>query len=167
VGNPSALDLVYDLDDELGFAAGVTVLDAEVTGPAGVTPDPSWTGVGTDIRVVTAQPLLAGASHVYTVVVHAQPTLFVADDELACLAATPGHGYFNGAVLTSGAEVLVDDACAPIPTTDLPTLPLPPDLPTLALTGTTVGGGILAAFGLLFAGLALALSRRRNAARHL
>jgi hypothetical protein len=117
--------------------------------------------------VVTAQSLPAGATHVYTVVVHAKPTLFVADSDLACRAHDSGHGYFNGAVLTSGAEVLNADACAPIPTTDLPTLSLPPDLPTLALTGTTVGGGMLAAFGLLMTGLfLLTVRRRRTSPRH-
>ena len=131
--------------------------------PAGMVVDPTWTGRGGDIRVVSDQELPANASHAYVVVVHAQPTLFVAEDDLACLAATPGHGYFNGAVLTSGADVLTDDACAPIPTTDLPTLPLPPDLPTLALTGTTVGGGLLGALGLLVAGLLLLAGRRSRA----
>jgi hypothetical protein len=166
VTNPSALVLVYDLDDELGFASGVTILDATVAGPAGVTVDPSWSGEGADIRIVTAQELPGGATHEYTVLVHALPTLFVADADLACLPATAGHGYFNGAVLTSGADVLTDDACAPIAATDLPTLPLPPDLPTLALTGATAGGGLLLAITLLAGGFLLLMSRRRPAPRH-
>ena len=166
VGNPSGLDLVYDLDDALGFALGVLVLDADVTGPAGVTLDPAWTGRGATTRVVTAQALPAGASHVFTVEVHARPTLLVDDADLACRTATPGHGYFNGAKLVSGAEVLTDDACAPIPDSDLPTLPLPPELPTLALTGATAGGGILTAIALLLGGLLLLGMRRRRVAAH-
>lgn len=166
VTNPSVLELVYDLDDELGFAAGVTVLDVTVTGPAGVVVDPVWSGKGADIRLVTAQQLPANATHDYTVVVHARPTLFVDEADLACLPGTAGHGYFNGAVLTSGADRLTDDACAPIATTDLPTLPLPPDLPTLALTGSVVGGGLLLALGLLAGGILLSVARRRPAPRH-
>jgi hypothetical protein len=166
VANSSSLDLVYDLDDETGFAAGVVILGASAAGPAGVTTDPAWTGLGATTRLVTAQALPAGATHVYTVEVLARPTLLVDDADLACRAATPGHGYFNGAELVSGAEVLTDDACAPIPDSDLPTLPLPPELPTLALTGSTAGDGILSALALLLAGALLFGMRRRRVAAH-
>jgi large repetitive protein len=166
VANPSGLDLVYDLDDEIGFAVGVVIQSATATGPAGVTTDPAWTGLGATTRLVTAQALPAGATHVYTVEVLALPTLLIDDADLACQTATAGHGYFNGAELVSGTEVLTDDACAPIPDSDLPTLPLPPDLPTLALTGAPVGDGILSALALLVGGILLFGMRRRRVAAH-
>lgn len=157
--NLSDVEVNYDLDDALGFAEWVAISSATVTSSDAPT-DASWNGLA-NTRVVTGQPLPAGASDVFTVVVVATPTLFVEEQNLACVPATPGKGYFNGAVLTSGADTYKDDACAPIPKTDLPTLPLPPDLPTLALTGLTVaGGGLAAGVALLLGGMVLLVVRR-------
>lgn len=167
VGNPSGLDLVYDLEDELGLASGVSVLSATATGPVGVTVDAAWTGRGATTTLVTSQALAAGETQVYTIVVRVRPTLFVDIADQTCVAATPGKGYFNGAVLTSGAEVLTDDACAPIPDNDLPTLPFPdPDLPTLAMTGAQTAGGLGTALLLLLGGLGALVLRRRPKGAH-
>lgn len=171
--NPSEVQLSYDLDDTIGFAVGVGILDAEVTdAPAGVTLEaPAWDGVAST-RVATGVLLPPGAEgeHVYEITILAEPTLFVEEGDLACVPGTPGKGYFNGAVLTSGEDEYPDDACAPIPATDLPTLPLPPDdleLETLGLTGTSMAGGLAAALALLVGGLlALRFRGRRPAGRH-
>ena len=164
--NPSALQLNYDLDDKLGFASGVTINSAAVQS-SDATVNPAWNGQGTT-RVVTGQSLPGGESDVYTVTVLATPTLFVNQANQACVTATSGKGYFNGAILTSGADTYRDDACAPIPKTDLPTLSLT-DLPTLAFTGGGaanlwgLGGGALL---LLFGALAMLVGRQRRPRRH-
>lgn len=160
--NESGVELNYDLTDSIDFAEGVTITGQSVTGPAGVTTRADWDG-DTQPIVVEDQSLPANESHEYTVTVSAKLTLFIDPLTLECVDGTSGSGYFNGAVLTSGNDDFSDDACAPIPETDLPTLPLPPDPPTLALTGASVLGVSSLALLLLALGTAFVARRARCA----
>lgn len=156
--NPSTLELNYDLDDTLGFASGVTISSATVTGAQGIPTNAAWNGAGTT-RVTTGKAIAAGVTDTYTVTVVATPTVNIADANLACKEATPGKGYFNGAVLTSGADTYADDACAPITKVELP---------KLASTGSSVnaawwvGGALLLVLGAAL----LALRAKRRQPKH-
>ncbi|WP_156760267.1 DUF7507 domain-containing protein [Microbacterium karelineae] len=130
VGNTGAAGTVYDLDDEFLFAADVTVIQTEVTGPEGVAIDESFDGEAHQ-RIATGVEI-AGlddegyAPHVYRVTVLAEVPLRFADvapdgtGSPACTAA-PGdnwleQGLNNAATLTdeTGGEQ-TDTDCAPLP----------------------------------------------------
>ena len=69
--NPDAtLGTVFDLSDTLAFGAGITVTSATVTGPSGVTVNPTWNGAS-DTAVILGRFLAGGASETYRVVVTA------------------------------------------------------------------------------------------------
>ena len=72
VSNPStSLATFYDLSDTLAYGSGITVAGASITAPSGVTINPSrWNG-RTDPVVVIDQPLAAGTTQVYRVMVTA------------------------------------------------------------------------------------------------
>ena len=107
VANPSAsYATVYDLDDELQFGDGITVVSAAVAS-ADATVLAGWNGVGTT-AVVADAALPAGASHVYTVTVSATPpTVIDSSNEAAmdCRLDTgeTGTGFRNVASFTSGS----------------------------------------------------------------
>ncbi|CAN5550689.1 hypothetical protein BH10ACT7_BH10ACT7_06080 [soil metagenome] len=151
--NASAVEVNYDLDDTLGFASGVTVNSAKVAAPGSAT----WNGAGVT-RIITGKAMLPDTVDVYTVTVVATPTVNINDADLVCKPATPGKGYFNGAVLASGADSYKDDACGPI------TKVVPP---ALASTGSEVYGGLgVAGFVLLALGAAFVVMRKRRQPRH-
>lgn len=160
--NATALDLYYDLSDTLGFAPGVVVDTASVSGPDGLLA--GWNGAGATV-IATGRPLASGQTEVWTVTVELTITERVAADTMACAQPDEaGHGLFNSAVLTSGSDEFPDSACAPVPP-QLPTLPFDP--PILASTGVQAAGWLLAGSALVAAGLLLFPFRRRRAPRHL
>lgn len=160
--NDTALDLHYDLTDTLGFASGVLVTDASVSGPDGIVA--GWDGAGNPV-IATGRPLLSHQTEVWTVSVDLTVTERVTADTMQCLRpGAPGHGLFNAAMLTSGSDEFPGSACAPVPP-QLPTLPFDP--PTLAFTGAQVIGWFLAGLALIGVGVLLVPFRRRRAPRHL
>jgi LPXTG-motif cell wall-anchored protein len=159
--NDTALDLYYDLSDTLGFASGVIVTSASVTGPDGLVA--GWDGSATTL-ITSGRPLAAGHTEVWTVTVGLLVTAQVDEADLACSPTEgAGHGLFNGAVLSSGSDRFPDSACAPV-LPQLPTLPFDP--PTLAYTGAQPSGWLLAGLALLGGGLLLVAFRTRRTGRH-
>ncbi|WP_328596778.1 prealbumin-like fold domain-containing protein [Agromyces humi] len=109
------LDLYYDLEDELGFPAGVVIDDGDAvaTNDAGVDTS-DWNG--DDVTVLADDELIAPLDvHTYTITVVANVVNVTELDDVTCLASTSGHGFFNGATLVNGTIVTDVDACATIP----------------------------------------------------
>ncbi|MEE6283076.1 hypothetical protein [Georgenia sp. MJ170] len=114
----NTLAAVYQLDDELVFGEGITVLGAAVVAGNGDTPDPlgSWTGLAPDIAVTDGEIVLpAGVSHMYTVSVDAG----VADGVIGSVAGQcytgevpQAGGFLNTVTLTTDGIERTDDACA-------------------------------------------------------
>ncbi len=105
----------YTLDDELQFAGGVTVVDAEVTS-SDSTVSPTWNGQS-DLRVVTNEALPAAATHTYSVTVTADPGAFDTESAAAdCRLDTgeTGTGFSNLATATAGVTSVFSAACEPI-----------------------------------------------------
>ena len=107
--NDSDIPLVYDLEDDpqATLPAGVTVVSGSVS-PAG-----SWNG--TTATTLADDATLAPHStttYTVTIVVSVAPT--VTADALDC--AAPDGGLVNSATLTSGNQVVVDDACLTVTT---------------------------------------------------
>jgi uncharacterized repeat protein (TIGR01451 family) len=105
----------YDLDDELDFGAGASVVSATLAAPAAVTPDPAWDGVGTT-EIVQDVALAAGQTHSYQVTVVADPgTLDTESADADCRVDTgeTGTGFRNVATVTAGVSTAFDDACEP------------------------------------------------------
>ncbi|PJJ73234.1 putative repeat protein (TIGR01451 family) [Diaminobutyricimonas aerilata] len=115
VSNPSPTHSTrYSLEDELGFAEGVTVLDAVMTSSDGPTSE--WDGRSTTV-VTTDHLLAAGTTHRYTATVTADPGDFDVESAAAdCRidGGESGTGYRNLATLTSGDVTRTADACEPI-----------------------------------------------------
>ncbi|MFJ8043942.1 isopeptide-forming domain-containing fimbrial protein [Kitasatospora sp. NPDC096147] len=110
----------YTLDDRFRFGAGITVqpTPAVTTTATGVTPSASWNGQG-DTRVVTDQPLAAGAAHAYTVTVTVRlPAGGTADPASTdCTFGTgeSGTGLANEATTTVAGETSTSTACRRTP----------------------------------------------------
>ncbi len=111
VGNPSALVLSYDLDDELALPAGITVTGQQATGPDGAIA--GWDGL-VDTGLAAGALIEPASEHVYTITLTATPTAEL-DLDLAECTTEPGHGLFNAAVLVSGGIEQSDNACADLP----------------------------------------------------
>ncbi len=113
VTSESELPLYYDLEDDLGFPAGVTIVTATATNDAGVD-TAAWNGDGVTALADDEQidPL---AVHVYTITVVADVADITVIDTVRCVAETSGNGFFNEAALVSGTITSTDEACAPIP----------------------------------------------------
>ena len=127
VTNPNAADPVtYDLSDDIGYPAGVTVTGVAVTGPAGAPINPSFDG-NADQTITTDRTLAGGTSDVYTLVVTADVPITVPDDVRACQEG-PGFGFYNNGTVTTSGLTDSDDACGNIP---------PPPIPTVAKTVTS------------------------------
>ncbi|QTX05329.1 DUF11 domain-containing protein [Agromyces archimandritae] len=133
VDNSSGKAVFYDLDDEPGFPAGVTLNDYSV---AEVSPNPG--PIATDVAPVPAMfPIVsdrgigAGETHVYTVTINVEVPFGTIDDD-EC-TGEPGHGFYNLAELTSGQLVIDDDDCTPVEEGGAPTVDKGD--PTLELSG--------------------------------
>ncbi|MFN8622577.1 MAG: SdrD B-like domain-containing protein [Chloroflexota bacterium] len=117
VANAGAGATTYDLTDTLRFGAGVTIQDASVAGPAGITINAGWDGV-TDPSVVTDQPIAGSTDHVYhvTVVLTVDVTTATnASSDCTLAVGETGTGLRNDAQLVTNDEALDADACAPFP----------------------------------------------------
>ncbi len=141
VANDSDVQVAYDLTDELGFAEGVTITDAEVTGPGARS---EWDG-RIDLLVASDQLLAADKQNVYTITLKATPTDALDLDDVTCDAEDgAGHGLFNLATITSGDYTDSDDACADL---ELARLTLVKHVDNDAFDGLDLDGHILADAG--------------------
>ncbi|MCY7418105.1 MAG: hypothetical protein LH650_06335, partial [Chloroflexi bacterium] len=117
VSNTGTAQGSYDLDDDLRFGSGVSVVAAAVvnTAPGTIVTDPTFDGQ-THARVVTSQPIDAGTEHVYQVTVTAvtDPTAAtsVSSDCTLDDGAT-GTGLRNEAAMTESGVPVTVSACAP------------------------------------------------------
>jgi hypothetical protein len=178
VANGSTSQLSYSLTDPLGFPAGVTVTSTSASrvtsaldgsGASAPLPIPGWTGTGSGTALATNQTLAASSKDTYTLVVGATVTSGVAADALACSAAGPGHGYFNSATMTSGADQFGAQACANITPTPQPSTSSHAILASTGPTGVLPFTGLILSQYLLVAALLLGVgttlvvaSRRRR-----
>jgi hypothetical protein len=118
VTNPGVGTTPYDLDDELRYGAGITVVSAGVANvaPGSIPTNPQWDGVG-DTEVVAGATIAGQSSHTYRVT--AVVTVAEGIDPAAtdCAPAGPGGGtgLLNGAILTDGTEQLEAEACLAVP----------------------------------------------------
>ncbi|MFF2389822.1 DUF5979 domain-containing protein [Agromyces sp. NPDC058104] len=106
-------DQYYDLEDDLGFPAGVEILTAVATNDAGVDTT-GWNG-DSETTLADDVPILASAVHTYTIVVVADVDEITVIDHVTCEASTSGRGFFNEAVLDNGTIVTEVDDCDTIP----------------------------------------------------
>lgn len=121
VGNPSANAVVaYDLQDELAFGAGITVVGSPsiVAAPAGVSSlvNLDWDGAS-DTTLVEDILLPAGGSHSYSVrVVADSGSLRGSDTAADCVidGAETGTGFLNRAIVGSTLAQTDAEACARI-----------------------------------------------------
>lgn len=105
---------IYSLDDGLGFAAGVTVVSAQVASSS-ATVSATWNGVS-DLAVAAGVSLPPATTHQYTVTVVADPGSLDPESALAdCRidAGETGTGFQNSATVTSGVESAFATACQP------------------------------------------------------
>lgn len=105
----------YSLDDDLQFAAGVSIDSAEVTS-SDATVSPSWDGQS-DTAVSTNVPLPAATTHNYTVTVTADPGAFDTESAAADCRLDGGEtatGFSNLATATAGVKSVFSSACEPI-----------------------------------------------------
>ncbi|MCU1372539.1 MAG: hypothetical protein JWO77_3733 [Ilumatobacteraceae bacterium] len=109
----------YDLDDELQFGAGVTIVKAAVanSAPGGITTNPAWNGTS-DVQVTDDTEIAVGATHTYRVSVTAKVpgSLSETDSDCTLGEGEGGSGFFNEATLALPDDTTKrDDACAEIP----------------------------------------------------
>ncbi|UDF12538.1 DUF11 domain-containing protein [Antiquaquibacter oligotrophicus] len=106
--NGSSIPLYYDLVDDPAatLPAGVTIVSGSASNGS------EWNPL-TSTTVADDEPLAANSSTAYTItlVVDIAPT--VTSSALDC--TVDGQGLLNSASLTSGNQVLTDDACLTIP----------------------------------------------------
>jgi len=115
VTNPDpAVSTVYDLDDDLQFAAGAEVVSSSVSS-TDATVRPAWDGVA-DTSVATGQLLPGGGVDVYSVSVTVDATAVDPESAAADCLLDPGEtgtGYRNLATVTSGGTSAFSVACEP------------------------------------------------------
>ncbi len=108
----------YDLTDELTFGAGIEVVDADVsnTDPGDITTAADWDGTD-NLGIVSGEPIGAGVTHTYRVVVtaHVPTTATATTTDCTVGSGETGTGFFNGATVTTETQELEDDACAEAP----------------------------------------------------
>jgi uncharacterized repeat protein (TIGR01451 family) len=115
VANTSGTPLFYDLSDTLDFPAGVEIVSAQVANDAGVDTT-GWTGLEPDTALATAKSIGTATTHTYTISVIATVTQEISRDDLLCIDdGGTGHGFLNGAVMTSGTVPTEVAACTDIP----------------------------------------------------
>ncbi|MDQ0893537.1 beta strand repeat-containing protein [Agromyces ramosus] len=117
VQNPDpTFSTFYDLDDELGFASGVSVISASISdNPLTVTPNAGWNGAGTTLLAQDV-PLTPGETHSYQLTVVADPGALDAESAAAdCRidGGETGTGFRNTATVLAGVKSAFDDACEP------------------------------------------------------
>ncbi|KAF2414481.1 hypothetical protein B1729_04400 [Microbacterium sp. B35-04] len=144
VTNPGALADTYDLDDELRFGAGITVVTATVASVDGLPVEPGWDGIE-DTRVATAVTIDGGLTHTYEVRVTARVAANITTDQADCTTGSDaeGTGLLNAATIAFTDGDAAATACAPVPAS------LPPT--GVTLTALWVGLVMLAGGGILFA----------------
>ncbi|MEP7180462.1 MAG: hypothetical protein ABI775_15345, partial [Pseudonocardiales bacterium] len=181
VANATSANVTYGLSDVPGLAAGTEITGASASwinsalngsAPSAATDVPGWTGVVPADVLATAQVLPAGSKDTYTVILDVTAPNDIAENLLECSSAGSGHGYFNAAVMTAGADSFPVTACAPITisgtegtviTPPLTTRPVAPQSGPLAFTGVQVWQLMWTAIALLIGGVALlALIGRRR-----
>lgn len=109
----------YDLDDELDFGDGIEPTSASVTSDNGVTLNGGWDGVA-DTVVATDATIPALGSHTYTVTVTAEVDAELDPDAADCTVADgEGTGFLNAGSIEFWNGTDGDDACAPLPISDL------------------------------------------------
>jgi hypothetical protein len=113
----------YDLADQLAFGAGVTVVNATLTPPVGITPIPGWNGQANS-AIADDQPIAPATAggpttHVYTVtvVVTVDPAITVPASNCTLEPTELGTGLTNTATVTTNGEPVRDDACVSVPVT--------------------------------------------------
>lgn len=109
----------YDLSDTPSFAPGVTLVSGTASGPGTGGAAASITS-GTNF--VTAQALAAGATHTYQVSWIVSIPNPVAPENVQCVSATPGKGFFNTATMSVGGMEKDATACQPITNQAVPTV---------------------------------------------
>ncbi|MDQ2749519.1 MAG: SpaA isopeptide-forming pilin-related protein [Actinomycetota bacterium] len=181
VANATSANVTYGLSDVPGLAAGTEITGASASwinsalngsAPSAATDVAGWTGVVPADVLATAQVLPAGSKDTYTVILDVTAPNDIAENLLECSSAGSGHGYFNAAVMTAGADSFPVTACAPITisgtegtviTPPLTTRPVAPQSGPLAFTGVQVWQLMWTAIALLIGGVALlALIGRRR-----
>lgn len=110
----------YDLEDALDFGAGIDVVSASVVGPGSVTLESDWDGED-HTRVATGAVIPEQGKHTYAVTVVVDPPALITPAVADCTVSdTEGTGLLNGGGIEfwgDGADS--DDACAPVPISDL------------------------------------------------
>lgn len=143
VTNPGALTDTYDLDDELRFGSGITVVSAGVSSVEGLPVNAGWDGL-TDLRIATGITIDGGLTHTYDVKATARVSSTITTDQADCTTGSDaeGTGLLNAAtVLFTGGDATAT-ACAPVPAV------LPPT--GVTLTALWVGLTMLAGGVILF-----------------
>ncbi|WP_395243784.1 VWA domain-containing protein [Agromyces sp. MMS24-K17] len=106
---PGAKSVYYSLTDTPAFASGVVYNTVSINGGAAVP------YAGGAITLATGVPILGGDQAVHTLVFNVDvPAGAVDPDDIRCLAETPGKGFFNSVVVTSGEIVDEDTDCTAI-----------------------------------------------------
>lgn len=110
-------DQYYDLNDDLGFPAGVEIVSATATTDApdtGSVDVADWNG-DTVTALADDAPIEKSAVHTYEITVVADVDEITDIDEATCVESTSGKGFFNAATLDNGTIVTDVDDCANIP----------------------------------------------------
>jgi len=109
----------YDLEDELDFGAGIVPVDEDVVSNNGVTVNAGWDG-DADVIVATGATIPALGTHTYTVTVTAEIDDEIDPDAADCTVADgEGSGFLNAGEIEFWSGTDDDDACAPLPVSDL------------------------------------------------
>ncbi|RXZ51066.1 hypothetical protein ESP57_04590 [Agromyces fucosus] len=106
-------DLSYDLSDEPAFPAGTT-FTATAEDPNG-DPVAGWTGTGDDTVLAEARQILAGVDQTWSITAVVDITGITDIDLATCVETQSGHGFFNGALFTSGTIETPISGCVDIP----------------------------------------------------
>lgn len=114
VANAGTAEGVYDLSDKLKFGGSIVIdeVSASNTDPGDIVVNPDFDGVD-DTKLVEAQKLPGGKSHVYQVVVEATVNTAITAEQRNCtLTETEeGTGYLNEAQLVVDGVTQTDVAC--------------------------------------------------------
>jgi uncharacterized repeat protein (TIGR01451 family) len=129
VTNPSPVGTsVYSLKDSLKFGAGITVLSASASTPAGVTAaTPAWSGSG---AIANAASIPANGQQSYTVTVHADAHQVAGTAAASCVTHAAG-GFANQATisLTGIADTSAEACASPVAPTIAKTVGAPSQQP--------------------------------------
>ncbi len=133
----------YDLDDQLRFGSGITVVSVGVANisPGSIATNGGFDGVG-DTRVATAVAIAGRATHTYDVTVRANTWGLTSTTAADCTLGTgeTGTGFRNDTTLTTSAGSQTANACEPAP------------LPGIVVTKTVSGAPVLQLDGRILVG---------------